>query len=278
MFTEAFMVRAFLAALFLCPLCALLGVFVTARRMSFFSETIAHGALTGVAIGIWMGMTELTIPVLGFGLLVAVAIIWLKENTELMTDTIMALLLAGSISLGIFILSLVKGGYLGQIHSYLFGDILAVADNDVIIAGVLMVVIGTAIFMNLNALALMSAHEDLAHVCGVNVRRANYFFILALTVTVAVSIRLLGIMLVTSLVVIPPAAARNISCNLRQQIVLSLIIGFLGGFGGIVLSYHYDAPCGATIAMCCIALFIVTLVARLFTRSRNANQSQQPAV
>jgi len=272
MFTEAFMIRAFLAALFLCPLCALLGVFVTARRMSFFSETIAHGALTGVAIGIWMGMTELTVPVIGFGLLVAVAIIWLKENTELMTDTIMALLLAGSISLGIFILSLVKGGYVGQVHSYLFGDILAVENRDVVVAGILFAIVAAGVFLNLNVLALMSAHEDLAHVCGVNVRRANYLFVLALTITVAVSIQLLGIMLVTSLVVIPPATARNVSCNLRQQIVYSLLIGVIGGIGGIALSYHYDAPCGATIAMSCIGLFLVSLVVRLFTRNRNANQ------
>jgi len=271
MFTEAFMVRAFLAALFLCPLCALLGVFVTARRMSFFSETIAHGALTGVAIGIWMGMTELTVPVIGFGLLVAVAIIWLKENTELMTDTIMALLLAGSISLGIFILSLVKGGYVGQVHSYLFGDILAVENRDVVVAGILFAIVAAGVFLNLNVLALMSAHEDLAHVCGVNVRRANYLFVLALTITVAVSIQLLGIMLVTSLVVIPPAAARNVSCNLRQQIVYSLLIGVVGGLGGIALSYHFDAPCGATIAMSCIVLFLLTLVVRLLTRNRNAN-------
>ncbi len=277
MFTEAFMIRAFLAALFLCPLCALLGVFVTARRMSFFSETIAHGALTGVAIGIWMGMTELTIPVIGFGLLVAMAIIWLKENTELMTDTIMALLLAGSISLGIFILSLVKGGYLGQVHSYLFGDILAVEDRDVVVSGILFAVVAVSVFMNLNVLTLISAHEDLAHVCGVNVRRVNYLFVLALTVTVAVSIQLLGIMLVTSLVVIPPAAARNVSCNLRQQIVYSLLIGVIGGLGGIALSYHFNAPCGATIAMSCISLFLLTLVIRLFTRKRNANQPLLPS-
>lgn len=273
MFTETFMIRAFLAALFLCPLCALMGVFVTARRMSFFSETIAHGALAGVAIGLWMGLTQLTLPVIGFGLLVAMAIIWLKENTELMTDTIMALLLAGSISLGIFMLSQMSGGYMTQVHSILFGDIMVVGNQDVAVAGVLLGVIAMGIFRYLNVLTLMSAHEDLAHVCGVNVRRANYLFVVALTITVAVTIQLLGIMLVTSLVVIPPAAARNVSCNLRQQIVYSLLIGMIGGLGGIALSYQFNAPCGATIAMSCIALFLLTLVVRLVTRSRNANQT-----
>src|ERR1043166_2902237 len=92
MFTESYMFRAFLAALLLAPLCAFLGVFVTARKMSFFSDTIAHGALAGVALGVWFGFSDLTVPMVLFGLAVAAAIIWLKENTELLNDTIMALL------------------------------------------------------------------------------------------------------------------------------------------------------------------------------------------
>src|SRR5678815_5093500 len=123
MFTEAFMIRALLAALLLAPACALLGVFVTARKMSFFSDTIAHGALAGVALGVWFGLADLTIPMILFSLLVAAALIWIKENTELMNDTIMALLLSGSVAFGIIILRLLNGSP-AQIHGYLFGDIL----------------------------------------------------------------------------------------------------------------------------------------------------------
>src|SRR5215217_2666717 len=129
MLTEAFMQRALAAALLLGPLCALLGVFVTARRMAFFSDTIAHGALTGVAIGIWLGAADLTIPMVLFSLAIAAGILYLKEKTELLTDTIMALLLSGSVALGILILSLAKGSR-GEIHGYLFGDILAISDSD----------------------------------------------------------------------------------------------------------------------------------------------------
>src|SRR3954465_6944042 len=89
MFTEPFMKRALLAALFLGPLCALLGVFVIARRMAFFSDTVSHSALAGVALGFWLGFVEPTLPMIGFSLLVAVAMVWLKEKTELLTDTIM---------------------------------------------------------------------------------------------------------------------------------------------------------------------------------------------
>jgi zinc transport system permease protein len=259
MFTESYMVRAFIAAVLLAPLCAFLGVFVTARRMSFFSDTIAHGALAGVALGVWLGFTDMTLPMVLFGLAVAAGIIWLKENTELLTDTIMALLLSGSVALGIVILSMLKGSR-AQIHSYLFGDILAVEPLDVILAGVLFVLIFGGLFWKLSAVTLLSAHEEMAYVCGVRVKLVNYLFILMLTLTVALSIRLLGIILVTSLLVIPPAAARNISHNLRQQIVLSQGIGLAGGIAGIVSSYHLDLPSGAAIVLSCIALFVLTLI------------------
>ena len=268
MFTEAFMLRAFAAALLLSPLCAFLGVFVTARRMSFFSDTIAHGALAGVALGIWLGMSDLTIPMIVFGLLVAAAILWIKEHTELLTDTIMALLLSGSVALGIIILSLLRGGS-AQIHSYLFGDILAVSTQDVIFAAVLFVVVFAGLFRQLSNMALLSAHEEMAYVCGVPVRWLNFAFILVLTITVALSIRLLGIILVTALLVVPPSAARNVSRNLRQQIILSILLGLVGGVSGIWLSYQLDVPCGPTIVLSCIALFIGTLVwGKLFTSKR----------
>lgn len=259
MLTEPFMQRALLAALLLAPLCALLGVFVTARRLAFFSDTISHGALAGVALGFWWGMTDPTLPMVGFSLLVAVVVLWLKENTELLTDTILAVLLSGSVSFGIILLSLLKG-YRGEIQRYLFGDILAIGTTEVQWAVVLFVVIGGGVLLNLSSLALLTASEEVAHVCGVPVRRLNYVFVLTLTIVVAMSIRLLGIILVTSLLVIPPAAARALSRNFRQQIVLSILVGLAGGFGGVMLSYQLDAPCGPTIVLTCIAMLIMAVI------------------
>jgi zinc transport system permease protein len=258
MFTEAYMIRALLAAILLAPSCAFLGVFVTARKMSFFSDTIAHGALAGVALGVWLGMTDLTAPMILFSLLVAASLIWIQENTELMTDTIMALLLSGSVALGIIILSMLRGSR-AQIHSYLFGDILAVGPEDLWFAGGLTAAVFVGLFWRLSDVTLLSAHEEMAYVCGVRVKLLNYLFILLLTVAVALSIRLLGIILVTALIVVPPSVARNISRNLRQQIILSIAVGLIGGLAGIVASYQLDVPCGPTIVLTLIALFIVTL-------------------
>src|SRR3989442_4186207 len=101
MLTEPFMIRALLVTLFLAPLCAFLGVFVTARRMAFFSDTVSHAALAGVALGFCLGLTNPMLPLVLVSALIAIAVYWLKENTELLTDTIMALLLSGSVAVGI---------------------------------------------------------------------------------------------------------------------------------------------------------------------------------
>src|SRR5205814_8330977 len=130
MLTEPFMIRALLAALFLAPLCAFLGVFVTARRMAFFSDTVSHAALAGVALGFCLGLANPMLPLVGVSALIAVAVFWLKEHTELLTDTIMALLLSGSVAVGIILLSMLKG-YQGEIQRYLFGDVLAGGWEDV---------------------------------------------------------------------------------------------------------------------------------------------------
>lgn len=274
MFTELYMLRALAAAALLAPTCALLGVFVTARRMSFFSDTIAHGALAGVALGVWMGMSEVTIPMILFSLLVAAAILWIKENTDLMTDTIMALLLSGSVALGMIVLSMLRGSA-SFIHGYLFGDILAVGDQDLVYAGILFAIVFIGMFWKLSQVTLLSAHEEMAYVCGISVKALNYAFILVLTITVALSIRLLGIILVTALLVVPPAAARNISRNLRQQIIWSLVLGLVGGVVGIATSYQLNVPCGPAIVLASIFLFLVTLV---FGRILNRPRSDEKAL
>ncbi|MBI3415574.1 MAG: metal ABC transporter permease [Verrucomicrobia bacterium] len=273
MFTEAFMWRGLLAAILLGPLCALLGVFVTARRMAFFSDTISHAALAGIALGFWFGMADPTLPLIGFSLLVALLLLWLKENTELLTDTIMALLLSGSVATGIIILSLLKG-FRRQIDTYLFGNILAIGPQEIWLATGLFVVVGAGIFLNLSALTLLTAQEELAHVCGVPVRRDNYLFVIVLTLVVAVSIRLLGIILVTSLIVIPPAAARNVSRNLRQQIWFSVAFGLLGGFSGTLASNEWDIPCGPAIVLACIGLFLITMMIGFVRASQSSKQLQ----
>lgn len=264
MLTEPYMQRALLIAVLLAPLCGVLGVFVTARRMSFFSETVAHGSLAGVAIGLALGI-DTSWPILGVSLVVALLVLWLRENTDLLTDTIMALLMSGFMAAGVVGFSKLRG-FRGELHRYLFGDILSVGWPDVTLAGVVCGFVLVFLVARLSPMALMTLSEDLAHVSGTSVRRLNLVFVVLLTLTVALSIRLLGIILVTSLLVIPPATARNVASTLRQELLLSLVCGLLSGILGVVASYQFDLPCGPAIVLTAVGLFLLSLGARFLRR------------
>lgn len=268
------MQRALLAGLFLGPLCGLLGVFVTARRMSFFSDTIAHAALAGVAGGFLLGFQEPTLPVIVFCVAVALLILWLRDNTQLLNDTIMAVLLSASVALGVVLLSFQRGRW-ADLDKYLFGDVLSVSSSDVTLAACVAVGVATVLLMRLNDLTLLTAHEELAHVAGIRVRGLNRVFVILLTLTVALSIRLLGIVLVTSLLVIPPATARSLASNLRRQLLLSLGLGLTGAVGGILLSYPLDLPSGPTVTLTLTALFLLSLAAGV-VRTRRIRSGPSP--
>jgi ABC-type Mn2+/Zn2+ transport system permease subunit len=260
MLAEPFMQRALLAAALLGPVCGLLGVFVTARRMAFFSDTVAHASLTGVAVAFLFSFAEPALPMIGVSLLVAGLMIWLREHTRLLNDTIMALLLSGSVAVGTVLLSRAQG-YRGELQRALFGDVLAVGPLELALAAGLLGLVGLAGRWRLNALALASAHEELAAVSGVRVRWLNYGFVLLLTLAVTVSVRLVGILLVGALLVIPAAAARNVARSLRQELLLAGAFGLLAGVAGIAASWTWELPCGPAIVLVCLACFGLTLAA-----------------
>jgi ABC-type Mn2+/Zn2+ transport system permease subunit len=264
MFTEAYMLRALAVALMLGPLCGLLGVFVTARRLAFFSDTVAHSALAGVAIGVWLGLTDPTLPMVGVSLGVALLLLWLKEKTALLTDTLLALLLSTSVAFGVVVFRLQKG-YRADLERYLFGDILSVSPTEVWVTAIIAIVVAAALFSRFNALTLLTAHEELAHVSGVRVRALNIGFVLALTVVVALSIRLVGIVLVTSLLVVPAATARNLSHTLRRQLLLSVTAGLASAAFGVGISYPLNLPCGPAIVLACATLFVGSVAVRQIT-------------
>lgn len=265
MFTEAYMQRALAAAVLLGPVCGFLGVFVTARRLAFFSDTVAHSALAGVAFGLWFGASDPVLAMIVVSLAVALLLLWLQQRTELLTDTILALLLSSSVAIGVVVFSQLKG-YRGEIERYLFGDILSISGTDVAVAAIVVVGVTVLLLARFNSITLITAHEELAHVAGIPVRWINFGFILALTLLVTLAIRLVGIILVTSLLVIPAASARNLADNLRQQVIFGWLAGLVAAAGGIVVSYKFNLPCGPTIALTCTGIFIVSLAIQRMRR------------
>ncbi|GAB4251869.1 MAG: metal ABC transporter permease [Thermoleophilia bacterium] len=256
-----FMQRALLAGLTIGFLCAVVGVFVTLRSMSFFSDAISHAALAGIALGVLVGMNPVTAAVI-FCVVVAVGITYLTFRTELTSDTVIGVFFSGSMALGVLVIGFQKG-YQTDLLSYLFGDILSVSVLDVGLALALTLVVVGLIFRRSSLLIKVAFNRDLARVEGVNAVAWDYLFMTLLALTVAVSLKIVGIVLVSALVIVPAAAARNLARDFRRLMGLAAGIGLVSAAAGLVASYYLNTPSGPTIVLVAIVFFIASFFGRL---------------
>ena len=262
-FEYEFMRNAFLSALILGPTCALLGAFVTMRGMAFFSDAIAHSALTGVALGFLL-QELLPIPVdpmltvLFFSFALATLMSWFFERTTLRPDTIISFSFTGSVALGILVLHALDKGRL--IHGLLFGSIYANDTSDLVKQGLLAAVVFAFLLVNARAYALASLQPDLARARGIRLGRLNYIFALLIAATVALALKMAGALLISAMIVTPPAAARLIARSFRQFLLLSVLLGLTGGGLGILLSAQLNTPSGPTIVLTNLSLLITALL------------------
>jgi len=252
------MQRALAAGVLMGLLCPALGVFVVIRRMSFFGDAIAHSAFTGIALGLLAGV-EPSRAAIGFAILVALGMGWLQAHSRIPSDTIIGVFFSGAAAVGILLIGLLQG-YNTNLFGYLFGDILTVSWADLRVTAWLLTGVGLAVVLLRRPLLQVALNRDMAAVQGVPVAAMEYALMVLLAVTVAASIKLVGIILVTALLVVPAAAARNVSVSLRQMFVLSVAFGLLCSVAGLLGSYLLNTASGATIVLACIALFTASLV------------------
>lgn len=253
-----FMQRALIAALLMGILCPMLGVFVVIRRMSFFGDAISHSAFTGIALGLLMGVDP-SLSAIGFAIVVALGMGWMQARSRIPSDTIIGVFFSGAAALGILLIGLLQG-YRTDLFSYLFGDVLTIGWPDLALAATLLTVVGGTVIMLRRPLLQIALSRDLAAVQGVPVDVMEYVLMTLLAVTVAVSIKLVGIILVTALLIIPAAAARNISQSMRQMFSLAVAFGAVSALLGLFGSYSLNTASGPTIVLVSIALFAASLV------------------
>jgi zinc transport system permease protein len=253
-----FMQRALITAVLMGVLCPVLGVFVVIRRMSFFGDAIAHSAFTGIALGLLLGV-EPSLGAIGFAVVVALGMGWLQAHSRIPSDTIIGVFFSGAAALGILLIGLLQG-YRTNLFSYLFGDILTIGWGDLGVAGALMLGVGGAVIALRRPLLQVALMRDMAAVQGVPVAAMEYALMVLLAVTVAVSIKLVGIILVTALLIIPAAAARNVSGSIRQMFAFAVGFGAVAAVLGLFGSYTLNSASGPTIVLTAIALFAASLI------------------
>ncbi|SFV74546.1 Zinc ABC transporter, inner membrane permease protein ZnuB [hydrothermal vent metagenome] len=258
MFEYEFMQRAFLAGIMIALLASVSGVFVVLKRYSLMSETLAHSALVGVAVGLIAGYDPLWMAVI-----VAIIIAWLIEflrtSFSLYSDSVLSIILSGALALAIILVSL-GGAFNTSLFSYLFGSILAVSNEDLItILGVGFVALGLLLLFS-KELYFITYDEEVAQVSGIKVKALNFLLVTIVAIIVALSIRVVGSLLISALMVIPTVSALQYKKSFFQTILLSVLFAIIGVISGMVISFYFSLPSGATIVLSVLVLFIFSLV------------------
>jgi zinc transport system permease protein len=262
---HTFMVRALLAVILVSPLCAAMGVLVVNFRMAFFSDAISHSAFTGVALGVLFGVDP-RITLVAFGVLVGLAIVVVRRGSSLSIDTVIGVLLSFAVALGIVIIS-AKKSLTRDLHAYLYGDVLTVSDNEILLIGLLALVCLIFLWLYFNDLFLVGVNESVAKAHGVKVKFLEYSYALLLALVVTMTIRIVGLLLVTAMLIVPAAAGRNFARSVRTMFWATVLTGLFAGITGLVSSYYLkDAASGGTIILVACIVFIFSQIYSLVRR------------
>ena len=255
-----FMKNALLAVLMIAPLFGMLGTMAVDNKMAFFSDALGHSALTGIAIGVVLGWSSQMAAMLLFGILWAVLITFVKQNSKMSADTIISVFSSTSVALGLVVLS--RGGAFARYSSVLVGDVLAVTKGDLL--WLLVALVGTfAVWIALfNPLLLTSVNAPLAKSRGVHARLTEYIFTMLVAVAVMASIRWVGVMLINSLLILPAAASRNVARSAAGYMRISVLIALVCGVTGLIASYYLNTSAGAAVVLCCAVAYFATLPLR----------------
>lgn len=258
--TYPFLQRAIIAGLILGLLLACLGVYVTLRRMAFFSDGIAHASLAGIAIALLAGLTPLPIALV-WSLLVAGFIFFLEKKVKLPADSLIGILFTASMALGVVLMRF-TAGYQPDLVSYLFGSILSIQTNDLWIMAAIAAAILTWLFTSFRGLTYMSLTEENAAVAGVPVKWHTLILYVSLALATVLGVKMLGVVLISALLILPPATSRLLAKNFRQYFILSIIIAETTILAGLLISFLFDLPSGASIVLVGTVLFCLAIVLR----------------
>ena len=265
-FRYAFMKNALLALLFLTPLLALLGTMAVNKRMAFFSDALGHSALAGVGIGVLLGVSNVTVILVAFGICWALLITRINRTGGASSDTTISVFSSAGIALGLLILS--GSGKYGKYSSILVGDILAVTPADILCLGIALAA-GVALWvMMYNRLLLTAINPQLAQSRGIPVKAVEYGFVILVAVAVMLSIRWVGVLLINALLILPAAAARNVARSAAQHALLSVIISLFSGIAGLCASVPLGTSVGAAVVLCAAVCYALSLLAARLLRVR----------
>ena len=258
----AFVARGVVAVLLLAPLLGGLSHLVVARRLAFFSTTLGQAALTGLTIGVALGLPldNAYASVLGFCLLIGVVMVYVRRTVALPPDTVIGVFMAFTLGLGVCVLvAATKQFNIHQIEAVMFGSVLTITDRDLLlllIGGAILIV---ALALTYNTLLADSLSPSIAKARGVNTALVDYGFVVLLTIAITLSLKVIGALLVEAMVVVPAASARNLARDVRGYLGWSVAIAAIAGLAGLLISASWRVPTGGAIVLALTACFAISV-------------------
>lgn len=263
MFQYGFIQRALLAGSLLAVLCAVLGVFLVLRRLSLIGDGLAHVTFGSVALALFANVAPLavTLAAIPLVMLSSLGILRLTERARIFGDAAVGIVSSLGIAVGVLLAGL-SGGFSVDLFSYLFGNILSVSREEVVIAALLSLLIIVAVSLYYHELLAVTFDEDLARTSGINTGRVNTLLVLLTSLVVVLAMKVAGIMLVSSLIVLPAVTALQIARGFRTALVLAAVSALLSVVAGIIASFALNIPAGATIILLNFGLFLMAFLGR----------------
>ncbi|PPI88854.1 zinc ABC transporter permease [Candidatus Pantoea edessiphila] len=234
-----------------------LGCFIIWHKLSCFGDTLAHASLLGVALGLLLNINP-NYTLIFIGLLITLSLIIIENNSKLSVDTFLSIIAHSALSLGLVIVSLISNIRV-NLMGYLFGDLLSITFNDLWIITIFMILVLTILIWQWRPLLLISINTEIAKVNGINIKYTRLILMFIIAVLIGVSIKFVGALIITSLLIIPAATARYFAKSPEQMAIIAIVIGIIAVTTGLILSAFYDTPAAPSIVLCLSCLFIISL-------------------
>ena len=259
-FEFGFMQRALIAGIAISSVCSIIGLFLVLRRQSLFGDSLAHMAFGGLAIGLFTNTYPLWTAFVA-SILASVGITKLRHSTNIPADSAVAIMLSAGLALGILLLS-ISGGFSVDLFGFLFGNILLISFEDTLLILVITAVVLTSVSILYRQFLYITFDEEQAKVSGINVMRLNYLFIILASLTVIASMRLVGILLISSLIVMPNITAMMLGRGFKRTALISVVVSVVSVICGITSSYIFNSAPSGTIVLISISIFLLTYFAK----------------
>lgn len=256
-----FMKNAFLAILLMAPLFGLMSTMIVTGKMSFFSDALGHSAFTGIAIGCICGIAAPIWAAVIFSVVFALLFSYVRSRSNHAADTLIGVFSSTAVALGIFVATL-GGDSFTKYNQYLIGDILSVTPAQIGSLAIVLVLIVIFWLLSANRLTLTAIHPQLASSRGIPVGLSQTVFTVAIAVVVTLTISSVGLLILNSLLILPAAASRNVSKNLKQYHLFSVLFALIAGISGLVISYYLGSSAGAAISLVLALIFAISFCLR----------------